>query len=59
MEGDFEVEFRPDMPKDVPFYFAIDGENFVLTQPSKIVFRQFEHAQKIRVLRGPKRPLRS
>jgi hypothetical protein len=47
------VTFRENLPQTFPVYISVDGENYVLRRPEKLVLETNRHAQQINVLRGP------
>ena len=38
LEGTFEFNFRRDLPEKMIVYISIDGENYILVEPKKLVF---------------------
>lgn len=39
LESHFEFTFKKDLPSKLPVYFTVDGENYMLIDPDKLVFR--------------------
>ena len=52
------INFVQGMPERMPVCLSIDGENFVMYQPRKLVLEKSRYAGgQITVLRGPNAPL--
>ena len=60
MQSTFNVNFRSDIPDLLPVYLSIDGENFILNKPHKLIIEQSRFLKThLTVLRGPNAPLQS
>ena len=59
IEGPFEIHFRKDIPAQTPVYISIDGENYVIYQAEKLVFKLYKYAPYITIIRGPKKHFRT
>jgi hypothetical protein len=52
MQDSISINFKRDLPVGLPIYLGIDGENFVLEKPQKLVL-EAAHFSPINILRGP------
>lgn len=53
VQARFEIIFRDDLIENVPLNFSIDGENYHLINPVKLVYKLFDKCNFINTIRGP------
>jgi hypothetical protein len=55
MQKRFDINYSQTIPETMPYYLSIDGENYVLRSPSKVIVSA---AKQITILRGPNQSLK-